>query len=42
MSIDESADVGGRYVANVVIGTLELENQWKNCLINTETFRNSP
>lgn len=35
MSIEESTDVEERYVANIFIGTLELDSQGKHFLINT-------
>jgi len=36
VSIDETTDVNGRYVANVVIGTLQIDQPGKVYLLNTE------
>jgi len=38
VSIDEPTDVEERYVANVIIGTLEVDNPGKICLLNSEVF----
>lgn len=34
VSIDETTDIEGRYIANVVVGTLELDRPGKQFLIN--------
>lgn len=36
VSIDETTDVEGRYIANVIIGTLEVENPGKIFLLHSE------
>jgi len=36
ISIDETSDAAGRYVANAIIGTLEIDNPGKNFLLNSE------
>lgn len=38
VSIDETTDVEGRYVANVIIGTLEVDNPGKIFLLNSEVL----
>ncbi|KAF0748801.1 CGG triplet repeat-binding protein 1 [Aphis craccivora] len=38
VSIDETTDVEGRYVANVIIGTLEVNNPGKIFLLNSEVL----
>lgn len=38
VSIDETTDVSGRYVANVIIGTLEINNPGKIFLLNSEVL----
>ncbi|XP_022166130.1 uncharacterized protein LOC111041895 [Myzus persicae] len=38
VSIDETTDVNGRYVANVVIGTLQTDQPGKVYLLNTEVL----
>lgn len=38
VSIDETTDVAGRYVANVIIGTLEIDNPGKIFLLNSEVL----
>jgi len=38
VSIDEITDVNGRYVANVVIGTLQTDQPGKVYLLNTEVL----
>jgi hypothetical protein len=38
VSIDETTDVAGRYVANVIIGTLEIDSPGKIFLLNSEVL----
>jgi len=38
VTLDETTDTEGRYVANVVVGTLELNGPGKHFLINTEVL----
>lgn len=38
ISIDETTDVAGRYVANVIIGTLEIYRPGKIFLLNSEVL----
>jgi hypothetical protein len=38
VSIDETTDVEGQYVANVIIGTLEVDNPGKIFLLNSEVL----
>ncbi|KAL4104508.1 hypothetical protein QTP88_019803 [Uroleucon formosanum] len=38
VTLDETTDIEGRYVANVVVGTLELNGPGKHFLINTEVL----
>lgn len=41
VSIDETSDVEGRYVANVIIGTLEIDSPGKSFLLNSEILDKS-
>jgi len=38
LSVDETTDVEGRYVANVVIGTLETDGPGTTMLLNSEVL----
>lgn len=38
VSIDETSDVEGRYVANVIMGTLEISKPGKSFLLNCEVL----
>ncbi|KAF0682190.1 Uncharacterized protein FWK35_00036723, partial [Aphis craccivora] len=38
ISIDETSDVEGRYVANVIVGTLEISEPGKSFLLNCEVL----
>ncbi|KAL4154033.1 hypothetical protein QTP88_001866 [Uroleucon formosanum] len=42
VTLDETTDIEGRYVANVVVGTLELNGPGKHFLINTEVLEKAP
>lgn len=36
VSVDETTDVQGRYIANIIIGTLEVDKPWQVYLLNLE------